>query len=126
MMSLSNSGLPDDALTAAGLRQCPRCRRAAFPVDATWLDDRLILASFPRICAHIPAGVVSVCTCCIEENPEHYRPADAGLLLTGRRCAGRNRHQAPCRATAVPGSLYCHWHEPARHVHHCGSEGGAE
>lgn len=103
----------DDALTAAGLRQCERCYRAAFPTDATWVNDRLILASFPRVCLHVPASTVLVCACCVVEQPEHYRPADAELLLPGRRCAGRNRRRRPCRAAAAPGSLYCCWHQPA-------------
>jgi hypothetical protein len=110
-----------DALLAAGLRQCCDCHQADFATAAGWLDERLILASYPRICVHIPAGVVAVCSECVAAQPGEHVHAE--LLLPGRRCGGRNRYGAPCGAAAVPGSLYCQWHpagQPGR-----GGEDGA-
>jgi len=103
---------PDDALLYASLARCPLCGRAAFAVDAIWLDDQQILASYSRICVHVPAVVLTV-TADEVEHPEESG-VDVELLLSGRRCVGRNRHGAACGAPAAPGSLFCCWHEPAQ------------
>jgi hypothetical protein len=99
-------------LQPASLAQCHQCRHAAFPIDATWLDDRLILASYPQVCAHVPADTRLTCTGCESERPLLPNP---GLLLSGRRCAGRNRRGRPCQEWALPGSLFCYWHPGVTH-----------
>jgi hypothetical protein len=100
---------PDDALLYASLRQCLQCGRAGYGTDAVWLDDDLILASYPRSCVHVHAAVVVVDV----DRVLLEIPDDVELRLPGRRCAGRNRRNAPCRAPAEPGSAFCRWHEPA-------------
>jgi len=101
------TGHTDDPLQLAGPEHCHHCQRAAFPIDATWLDDRLILASYPRVCAHVPASTRLTCTECERQRPP---VANLGLLLPGRRCGALNHRRRPCRAWALPGSLFCRSH----------------
>jgi hypothetical protein len=39
-----------DPLPAAGVIWCAKCRQETWPADATWLDDDLLLATFPEGC----------------------------------------------------------------------------
>ena len=139
------TGRAEDPLRAAGLWQCRRCKRAEYPNDAAWLDEYLILASYPSVCAHMPAvslvldtGAPSspVITSIADEDlavaadsvglgPElelgeldrdFAHGIAAELVLPRRHCAGRNRRDRPCGAWAMPGSLFCRWHPGATDI----------
>jgi hypothetical protein len=99
----------DDSILFAGLASCPMCGRMAYPSDASWLDDRLIVATFPAPCAHSAARIVVI-------DPGQLPPTsgDPSLHLPGRRCAGRTRRSGrPCRAYAEVGSDFCNLHSLA-------------
>jgi hypothetical protein len=84
-----------DPLVLAGFVSCPRCGRVAYPVDAAWLDGRLVLASFPPACPHTRAVVWL-------GNPADLRRQRARWChvrtrATGDPCRNRSRDGGPCR-----------------------------
>jgi hypothetical protein len=106
---ISIQDLPDPLLKA-GYRRCRECRRAAFPVDAIWLDaGGQVLASYPASCAHQRAAVVVLNVAAGTETAAKY--PDPELYLAGRRCAARNRHHRNCGSFAAAGSAFCHRHQ---------------
>lgn len=133
------TGRAEDPLRAAGLWQCQRCERAEYPKDAAWLDGHLILASYPSVCAHLPAvwlvldtGAPSspITTSIADEdlaaaadsvglglelefgelNRDFAHGIAAEFVLPRRHCTGQNRRGRPCRAWALPGSIFWYWH----------------
>lgn len=94
---------PDrDPLLRAGFRLCSACSRAAFPVDAVWLDDRIILVTYAASCSHSRA-----ITMVIDPGQQAALRIDPALYVGGRRCAAFNKRGGPCRAYAEPGSDFC-------------------
>jgi hypothetical protein len=83
-----------DPLLRAGIASCTRCGRVAYPVDAVWLDNGLILASFPKVCEHTHASVWIGDPRRLTRAPEwcHVR-----TRTTGERCRNRSRDGGPCR-----------------------------
>jgi hypothetical protein len=96
-----------DPLLHARFLECGGCGRVSFPVDAEWLDDELILATYPGVCPH-----ARTVTAVIEAREVIVAQAfrDPELYLPGRRCAGQNRRGRRCRAFALPGSVFCAAH----------------
>lgn len=43
---------PVDALDAAGYARCPVCGARGYPLDAVWLGDGLLVASYSAPCEH--------------------------------------------------------------------------
>lgn len=82
------------------------CGLMAYPIDATWLENGLILAAYPAVCSHTRPVVAIV-------DPADEMPGDITpeKYLPGRRCAGTNRRRRPCRGRARAGSGYCHAHQ---------------
>jgi len=97
-----------DPLLYARFLECPTCKRVSFPVDAEWLDDELVLATYPAICSHCftVTAVIDVRELILDK-----AFTDPELFLTGRRCAGQNRRHRRCRAWAKPGSVFCPAHD---------------
>jgi hypothetical protein len=93
-----------DPLLHARFLECRVCRRVSFPVDAGWLDDELIVATYPGVCSH-----ARTVTAVVEVRDVIIAQAfvDPELYLPGRRCAGRNRRGRRCGAYASPGSEFC-------------------
>jgi hypothetical protein len=109
---MTPSYCPDhDPLLRAGFVTCDSCGRVAFPTDAAWLDadGPLVIAAFPRLCQHYPRSEVRVID--VEKLP--VVDFDAARYDPGRRCAGRTRAGARCRAHARPGSDFCAQHDRA-------------
>jgi hypothetical protein len=107
-------GAEHDPILWAGALLCRACHRAAFPTDAGALGDGWIIATYPRVCEHQAAGMILID---LSDVSAGSRPAPLGELaryVTGRRCAGRNSRDQPCRSYALPGSDYCHAHHAAR------------
>lgn len=46
-----------DPMLAAGFRYCGTCGAAAYPRDAAWIGDDLVLASFAALCEHDPEPI---------------------------------------------------------------------
>jgi hypothetical protein len=106
------SGRPD-ALLVAGHITCSACDEASYPTAAEWVTGTLVLASYDRHharCCPIrpgPAGLVLLDLGQPDQTvPRVHRPrlCRATAVTTGQ----------PCRAAALPGSGYCHHHNPAR------------
>ncbi len=97
-----------DPLLFARFLECPVCLRVSFPVDAGWLDDELILATYPSTCSHcsIVTAVITVRELVIDT-----AFAETERFLPGRRCAGHNRRRRRCGAYARPGSDFCPAHD---------------
>ena len=51
-----------DPLIEAGLRYCRTCGATAYPYDAGWLADDLLLASFSAVCVHSPEPLTQIVT----------------------------------------------------------------
>lgn len=100
-------GCGRDPLVCARFLQCGTCRQARFPVDATWIDDELILATYPRTCQHF--GTVTMLID-VREVIVATADVDPARYLPGRRCAGLAASGHWCRAFAVPGSDFCAAH----------------
>ena len=110
-----NYSAEHDPILWAGAVNCLTCGRAAFPIDAAWAGDGVIIAAFARPCGHVPDEMQLIDLRAAGVRPDG-RPAVLDHLaqyVTGRHCAGRNRKGQPCRAYAGPGSDYCHSHQPA-------------
>lgn len=98
-----------DAILFAGVVRCGLCGRAGFPVDAGWLGDGLIIATYAAPCCHLRGGMVVMSPGVFPAGPE----ADWSRHVPGRRCAGRNRKGQPCRSYAQAGSDYCYAYRAA-------------
>lgn len=96
-----------DPLLHARFLVCRECGRVTFPVDAGWLDDELIVATYPGVCSHTRTvtAVIDVRDVIIAQ-----AFVDPELYLPGRHCAGRNRRGRRCGAYASPGSEFCAAH----------------
>ncbi len=96
-----------DPLLYARFLECPVCKRVSFPVDAEWLDDELILATYPGVCSHsrTVTAVIEVRQLVIDK-----AFVDTELYLPGRRCIGFTIRGRRCRAFAQPGSDFCAAH----------------
>jgi len=96
-----------DPLIYARFLGCPVCKRVSFPVDAEWLDDELILATYPSACSHrsTVTAVIEVRGLVIDT-----AFAETERFLPGRRCAGFTTRGHRCRAFARPGSDFCSAH----------------
>jgi hypothetical protein len=106
-------GSGQDPLLLAGVLRCTICGRAAFPVDATWVDELVLLADYGRPCPHTRGGLVLVDLRGLDVGQQFVRLMSAAELaryVPGRRCLGRNRFGKPCRAYAGAGSDYCDHH----------------
>ena len=107
-----------DPILMAGAVFCPDCYRAAFPVDATWVSDLVLLVDYGRTCGHIPGQTMVIDLRGLDVGQRFARlllleemRKELAQYVPGRRCQGRNRFAKPCRANAVPGSDYCHHHD---------------
>ncbi len=98
----------DDPIMVAGLACCPVCARVTYPSEASWLDDTLIIASFPASCGHSRAR-----TAVIDPKQLPAMPGDPCRYVSDRRCAGRTRAGRPCRGYAETGSDFCSVHGDA-------------
>ena len=47
---------PDPSISA-GHVICPACAAVAYPSDACWLNDALVIATFPSVCTHVPEAM---------------------------------------------------------------------
>ena len=91
---------------------CGSCKTESWPVDAEWITDRLILASFDQ--AHEP-GCPRRATACgtilidldaaADEIPHVKRP---------RICKGETKAGTRCKNPAGKASSWCSAHDPAR------------
>ena len=95
-----------DPLLCAGHLTCRTCGRRGWPLDAVWLGDDLILATYESPCWHDkrPATLVVF--------PSELEPASR---LEPERCQAtvRNgpRKGQPCTILARPGSQFCACHQ---------------
>jgi hypothetical protein len=101
-----------DPLLAAGTAKCHTCGAVNYPVAAEWMSGTLILAAFDpahrRGCAN-RGHPVAVLLDVGAADTGYYSPARP------RRCRGTAATTGqPCRAYAMPGSGYCHSHDPAK------------
>jgi len=101
-----NHGAAYDPILLAGYAYCRICTRVAYPTDAEWVSDELIIAAYPAVCGHVGPRMIIL-------DPDQLSPV-AGVIpakhLPGRRCAGMNSRGRPCRALAAPGSDFCGTH----------------
>ncbi len=96
-----------DPLLYARFLKCATCHRVSFPTDAEWLDDELILATYPAACPHAPTITVVIE---VRELIVAMAGIDTEKYLPRRRCAGTTTRGRSCRAFAQPGSDFCAAH----------------
>lgn len=92
---------------------CSGCQSVAYPVDAEWITDRLILASYEDVCRPgCPGRRQGGDTILVDLDAES---AAIPKLPGPRRCKGTTvRTGQPCKSYAVKGSAYCVQHDPVR------------
>lgn len=88
---------PRDPMREAGRRWCPRCRTEAFPRDATWVGEDLILATYEPLCEH--QG----------ETTQLVVPSE--LTAAADRCHGYTTAGTWCLNRPRRGSPYCAAHD---------------
>ena len=91
-----------DAFSAAGYVVCPRSGAVAWPVDAAWLDDDLLVASFPAPecegCSHTDdVRIIRPSTLPVSERC-------TATTRAGRRCTRRVAVGAVCAVHARSGA----------------------
>ena len=102
---------PDhDPLLLATSIICGTCKSESFPVDADWMPDGTILASFDAVhepwCTRRPDfGMVLLVPGADPLVPRVQRP---------RTCRGTTRAGRPCRNPAGKASAWCSSHDPDR------------
>jgi hypothetical protein len=100
-----------DPLLYAGLVACRACGERGHPVDAMWLTDDLIVATFAPPCPHADRFVTMVVT------PRELRPLDIepGGQCERTWCQATARTGQPCAKRAMRGSQFCAWHHHHQH-----------
>lgn len=90
----------DDPLYAAGVLFCGKCGTASTADDATWLDEKRLLANYAPACEHM------------EPDTRILLPAELPQTLPHmhRRCEGNRRDGIRCSNRADADSLMCWLH----------------
>jgi len=94
-----------DPLIRAGIVHCGQCDQVAYAVDAEWVDETKLVATYPALCEHQTGGTWFVDVTRLQP----LRPKRGAHGCTGRTRGGR-----PCGGWPVGGSDRCRWHAEAR------------
>lgn len=85
-----------DPLVAAGRLACRICGALAYPIDAEWLGDDLVLATFPARCEHGPDAAAYIIT------PSELAEPSAPFCRVCGEPAGTEAELCPdCRCSAI-------------------------
>lgn len=110
---------PDcDPVLAAGYIACGGCHGRAYALDAAWITDRLIMASFGPLdgdpeCPGGHRGHRGHLVLVDVDTEDATIPRVQPRICKGTVRAGTRKGQ-PCRNRAAAGSAYCAQHDPDR------------
>jgi len=85
-----------DPIREAGRQWCPRCRTEAFPRDAAWIGEDLILVTYERLCEH--------------QGETTQLVVPSGLTVATDRCHGYTVAGTWCLNRPRRGARYCGAH----------------
>lgn len=103
--------MPPDPILAAGYITCHGCGAESYPIDAEWLSETLILATFTVECARDCPRRRDSGAVLLDLDGDQLVP----MVMRPRVCrAIASTTGRPCRGYAQAGSGYCHTHNPAR------------